>query len=469
MPIVHTSEDSTPICGDFSPWGTVVRMKRSIAYVVVIAFVAFGISAGPAHAQAPRSVVMHVEGPGSTDLRDALASALPDGLRADDAGGFSTALGKNVGKSLHGNKKAKKKARAAIVKAAKKSGAAAAVVAISKEGKRGKRTVTLVVVDGKSGAVLLDRDVAADQAPAAAARALEKLAGGAEAPVAAAPAEPERAEPVAAAAPEPEDDSDAASGSGGAVDGGASDGVSASAGGAPGRDRGALLVLSAGAQIGGRRLAYNDQLTSNMRPYELFGAPLAVVGLQVFPLVSSGGFLGRLGLTAGYAQAFALSSTTESGMSADTSWSRLDLGVQARFGGHGKTGAGVGLGFTKLVFELGNPEMSDDLLPGVDYSALRVGGDVRVPSGKLAVTLSGAYLLVLDDGGVGDAFADASTGGVDLGLGVGYRLSSSLEARVDLGYTRVFYTLNPTPGDLYVAGGALDEFFALGLGVAYAY
>jgi hypothetical protein len=142
----------------------------------------------------------------------------------------------------------------------------------------------------------------------------------------------------------------------------------------------------------------------------------------------------------------------------------LALGAARRAAASGLVSAG----YTRLEFDVGPSSAGGDLMPSVSYGALRVGGQLRVPSGKLALSVSGGYLMMLSAGGVGDAFADDQSGGVDLGVGASWSLGGRLEARLDLGYTRIFYTLNPTPGDLYVAGGALDEIFVFGLGVAYA-
>jgi hypothetical protein len=356
------------------------------------------------------------------------------------------------------------------VRAAKKSGAAAGVVAISK--KKGKRVVVaLVVVDGK-GNVLLERELASDDAPGAVASSLAPLAAKARAaadePVASAPPEPEppAATPDEPAAEEASASSSSSTGSSSSVE----DGTETSMTVAPAR-RGerSMLSVQAGLQLGGRRLAYNDQLTSNLRPYELFGAPLVALGVSIDPLAAKQGLLGGVGVDASYARAFALSSESADGMSADTSWSRLDVGVHLTLGGAGQSTARLGLGYTRIAFDVGPSMMGGDVMPSVDYQAMRAGGQLRVPSGKLALVLSGGYLMVMSAGGVGDSFDDADTAGLDLGAGIGWRLGGHLEARLDLGYTRIFYALNPSPGDLYVAGGALDELFVLGLGVAYAY
>ena len=39
----------------------------------------------------------------------------------------------------------------------------------------------------------------------------------------------------------------------------------------------------------------------------------------------------------------------------------------------------------------------------------------------------------------------------------------------EYGAQRYFYAFHPVPGDVYVAGGAVDEFLTFGGGVSYAY
>ena len=46
---------------------------------------------------------------------------------------------------------------------------------------------------------------------------------------------------------------------------------------------------------------------------------------------------------------------------------------------------------------------------------------------------------------------------------------SGLEGRIVFDYERYFYAFQPIPGDAYVAGGALDQFFGVRLAVAYIF
>ena len=75
----------------------------------------------------------------------------------------------------------------------------------------------------------------------------------------------------------------------------------------------------------------------------------------------------------------------------------------------------------------------------------------------------------LDAGAVHDRFRGATVGGVDATLGLALPFARAFEGRLGATYTRYFYTFHPTPGDAFVAGGALDEFFGITLGGAYVY
>jgi hypothetical protein len=150
--------------------------RWSLSLAIVLASMCIGGNAVPGVAPRDSIVLVHVEGPASAELAVAIANALPDGLRAADRASFSTALGSGIARALTGNKRERTKGRAAVVRAARNSGAAAGLVAITHEDKGRTRTVALVIVDARSGAVLIERDLAAADVPGAASDALEPLA-----------------------------------------------------------------------------------------------------------------------------------------------------------------------------------------------------------------------------------------------------------------------------------------------------
>ncbi len=97
---------------------------------------------------------------------------------------------------------------------------------------------------------------------------------------------------------------------------------------------------------------------------------------------------------------------------------------------------------------------------------LDVGGTL---SQAFSIYGSGSYLFVLSTGPVGGYFARESVGGVEGRLGVARSLGHRFEASLEVAYTRFFYSLNPQPGDTFVAGGALDQMAFGSLGIAYVF
>src|SRR5688572_8240881 len=86
------------------------------------------------------------------------------------------------------------------------------------------------------------------------------------------------------------------------------------------------LTAAVAMEAGGRRFAYNDALTANLRGYQVPLVPLAAVDLAWYPTFARGA-----GLTVRYERAFALESQTSDGASVPTTWDRLDAGARMRF------------------------------------------------------------------------------------------------------------------------------------------
>jgi len=87
-----------------------------------------------------------------------------------------------------------------------------------------------------------------------------------------------------------------------------------------------------------------------------------------------------------------------------------------------------------------------------------LAADGRLGLGPIALTAGASYLPAISAGAPTDRFRGTSFAAVELGGGLAVPvMARSLELRANLDYTRVFYTFHPIPGDLYVAGGALDH------------
>jgi len=88
---------------------------------------------------------------------------------------------------------------------------------------------------------------------------------------------------------------------------------------------------------------------------------------------------------------------------------------------------------------------------------------------RFAALVSGTYLAVVDAGEVGgpDFFPRSRVGGVEVGLGGAFAIAGGLEARLHLEWRRYFHAMLPEVGDRVIAGGAVDDFYAATLAVAY--
>jgi hypothetical protein len=231
----------------------------------------------------------------------------------------------------------------------------------------------------------------------------------------------------------------------------------------------ALLIAQLAMEAGSRHFAYVDRLTAELRPYDLFAAPVPSIAIEIYPAARTHiPFLSGLAVTGDYARAVGLSSADAGGTKVGTAWQDFDVGLRERIGVGRALLLGVNLGFGAVDFRFdGVPAGTMATLPSVGYRFLRAGLDLRGALGAFSLYGGGGYLQVLSAGPMGDLFPRESVGGVEARIGAAYVLARSFELSLGVGYTRFFYTFNPVPGDANVAGGALDEMARLSLGFAY--
>ena len=127
------------------------------------------------------------------------------------------------------------------------------------------------------------------------------------------------------------------------------------------------------------------------------------------------------------------------------------------------------MGYGGIDFSLDGQVDATSRLPSVAYRFVRVGADARARVAAFLLYADASYLAVQSTGPMGGMFPRESVGGVEAHAGVTRALRPSLEATVELAYTRFFYSFRPQPGDAYVAGGGLDQLVAASAGVAYRY
>jgi hypothetical protein len=112
----------------------------------------------------------------------------------------------------------------------------------------------------------------------------------------------------------------------------------------------------------------------------------------------------------------------------------------------------------------------DAVPPNVAYGYLSPSVSGRVNIGtKLTLTLSGAYLHVLDLGqmGANQRFPRDTARGGELGAAIGYALDDSFELSLVGDLRRYVHSMNTQTGDRYLVGGAVDEHFGASMLITY--
>ncbi len=234
---------------------------------------------------------------------------------------------------------------------------------------------------------------------------------------------------------------------------------------------------SVGLQLLSRRFRYNEDVNDYLSAYTLGAGAGLSVDLRWFPGASfTDGVGSAFGVDVRFERSMGLRSDGDDA-TYDTirrTYEILALGryVHERLELVGQ----FGYGNHAFVFENDDPatnlvDPSPDV-PGVTYSYLRIGGEVRAMFTERVGLLAGiSYLVVLDPGGIGSSawFPNARAGGTSLSARAVYQLPHRVELRAGLEYRRYFLDMRSELGDPYVAGGAVDHHVALEVAAAYRY
>lgn len=232
--------------------------------------------------------------------------------------------------------------------------------------------------------------------------------------------------------------------------------------------------LRAGIELAARSFAYSDPLViaTNLRPYDVAGVPLVTFGGDIRPFAwSRVPVLERAALGFDYAFAPSLTSSTDDGSDIRTSWDHGDIAlrVPVRLGKHARApqiAMTIGYGWLGFSFAETGPLAAE--IPTVTYRFVRVGASGEVALGKrLSLMAAFDYLAPLSGGSVYERFRDPTINGIDARLGLGLGIAKDTRLLLIFDYTRFFSSFVPIPGDAYVAGGALDQFGSVKLGIEY--
>jgi hypothetical protein len=128
----------------------------------------------------------------------------------------------------------------------------------------------------------------------------------------------------------------------------------------------------------------------------------------------------------------------------------------------------VSMGYGSLRHVFSGARLPGYILPDGIIGYWRPGVDGLMTLGPVAVSLGGAWLAVVRQDFLSAYFPRASKGAFELTARASmavWNVQLALSGR----YQRFFYSLHPLQYDPYVAGGALDEVFAVDLACGYRY
>lgn len=223
--------------------------------------------------------------------------------------------------------------------------------------------------------------------------------------------------------------------------------------------------VSAGSSV--RRLFFRDRLTPTLAGWQ--SGALAVVGLSAEAYPSTGRLpvIDDIGAYGRYARSFSSTTLTADGLIAfSTQQIAWETGLRWRAILGGSERGALSMGYGSLRYDFSGARLPGYLLPAGTLQYWRPGLEGRFLLGPVELRAGGAYLLVVRQDFLSALFPRASKGGVEAAmrasLDVG-RVRLTLSGR----YTRFFYSLHPQPHDPYIAGGALDEVFALDLACGF--
>ena len=231
-----------------------------------------------------------------------------------------------------------------------------------------------------------------------------------------------------------------------------------------------------------RALAYHQDFSSvGMRPYSLPLAAAPTLRIVWYPISAlSSGPMQHLGVEVAIEQAFGLQSSAGAdgselaGKTFGNSVHEYAGGLRYRipFGAGHQVWISGTAGEHAFVFT--SPSDCGGCramlhIPDTIYRFGRPGIGLRLElPGDLSVTAGAGYRYVFNAGGtdLDGYFPHRTVGGVDVDLALGYRIAPNLEIRGSGQLRRYFYDMHSKAGDAYLAGGAIDQYWTVGLGMA---
>jgi hypothetical protein len=221
------------------------------------------------------------------------------------------------------------------------------------------------------------------------------------------------------------------------------------------------LKLALGGGAVSRHFDYTDDIFSALRDYELDSAAFFFLRAEWYPLARVGeGDLANFGVVGLYEHVFPPTSLTRDGRRFDTQSNGFFAGLRGRVPIEAHELGLVG-GYGQQRFEVVGDE-SAPLVPDVAYAYVRIGAEaeLRFSEFLLGLELGKRFVLATGELETEAWFPHVGPDGVDLRAFVGHALASELDLVAGVQLTRYFFSMNPQPDDLRVAGGAVDQYLS---------
>jgi hypothetical protein len=229
-----------------------------------------------------------------------------------------------------------------------------------------------------------------------------------------------------------------------------------------------LLNITISPELGQRKVSYRDRVTTSLASYQSGGVGLLRISGELYPANGRGlPFVSDVGLYGSTSRSLRASAQTADGSDFNDLWHAWELGGRWRAIFGGEEWGALSFSYGSLSSNLSGGSLGGALLPTGTLQYWRPGLELRLPLGPFSIAVSGGYLDLVVQDAIGHAFPRAAHAGVDAQLKLALQLGAHFELHAAGKYTRFFYTLNPQPGDPFVAGGALDEYAIVELGFSF--
>ena len=228
-----------------------------------------------------------------------------------------------------------------------------------------------------------------------------------------------------------------------------------------------FLDVAVGGQGFSRSLGYNQYRQGDVREYQpkLLGG--AVAAIDWYPGAHfTRGFATNIALDLNIAQAFGVSSRGPDGTKFPTQVHDYNGGIKLRIPLDSGIEPSVTVGYGDHAFTVSGANRPP--LPNTEYKYLRAVAAVRVPvATNIAVMAGAGYRHILSPGDIKTTyFPNLAVKGIEANAGVGYAITSMIEARLGVDLRRYFYTFHSKNTDMFIVGGAIDQTIAFNLSLA---